>query len=113
MNMRVINVAEKLTISAGAEKTKDLYEVPSAQVFTLKRVIFDFPVGAEFNVGLAIRKGIKNVCPDKGLVYSDGKAIELEDNTKFVSGEPVSLYYINEDTANDYTVVVIIEGELE
>ncbi|RLF79219.1 hypothetical protein DRN44_09250 [Thermococci archaeon] len=111
--MRVINIAEKLKILAGAEKTEDLYKVPSAQVFTLKRVIFDFPVGAEFNVGLAIRKGIKNVCPDKGLVYGDAEVIELEDNTKFVSGEPVSLYYINEDPANDYTVVVIVEGELE
>jgi len=110
--MRVISIAKKLTIPASATGTTDLYEVPPAQVFTLKRVIFHFPVGTEFNVGLAIRKGIKNVCPDEGVVYGDGAVIELTDDTEFVSGEPVSLYYTNSDATNSYDVIVVVEGEL-
>ena len=111
--MRVISIAKKLTVAANATGVTDLYEVPPAQVFTLKRVIFHFPVGAEFNVGLAIRKGIKNVCPDEGLVYGDGGVIELTDDTKFVSGEQVSVHYENSDATNAYNVVVVVEGELE
>ena len=111
--MSVLSVSKKLTFSAGAEGTTTLYSVKSAQVFTLKRVIFVFPSGSNFLVGLAIRRGIYNVCPEEGLVYGDNNTIELSDDSVFESGSNVDLYFKNEDSANDHSAVVVIEGEIK
>jgi len=110
--MAVFSAAKKLSIPAGAEGTETLYSVKSAQKLTLKRVIFHFPTGSNFLVGLAIRRGIYNVCPEEGLVYGDNAVIELTDDSVFDSGSDVDLYYKNEDATNDHQVVVIIEGEM-
>ncbi|MBW2562379.1 MAG: hypothetical protein JRE40_16225 [Deltaproteobacteria bacterium] len=100
--MPVFSIAKKLTVPAGAEGTTTLYTVRSAQKLTLKRVIFHFPTGTSFSVGLAIRRGIYSVCPEKGLVYGDNCVIELCDDSIFDSGSSVDLYYSNSDAANDH-----------
>ena len=110
--MAVFSVAQRVTVPSDAEGAITLYPVRSAQKLTLKRVIFHFPTGTSFSVGLAIRRGIYSVCPEKGLVYGDDAVIELADDSVFDSGSTVGLYYVNEDPANDHQVLVVIEGEL-
>jgi len=110
--MTVINVAKKINVPAGATGTVSLYKVPGARKYKLKRVIFMFPVGTEFNVGLVIKKGPKEVCPDSGMVYGDGTVIELSDDTEFSPSESVDVYYTNSDAVNSYDVIIIVEGEL-
>ncbi|MBW2674935.1 MAG: hypothetical protein JRD89_16230 [Deltaproteobacteria bacterium] len=110
--MPVFSIAKKLTIPAGAEGTTTLYTVRSAQKLTLRRALFHFPTGSSLLTGLAIRRGIYNVCPEEGLIYGDHVVIELADDSTFDSGSSVDLYYRNEDTANDHQILVIVEGEL-
>ena len=110
---RTISIAKKITVSAGDSGTTTLYEVENANKFTLKRVIFHFPPGTNGNVGLAIRKGIKDVCPDQGLVYGEDVKIDLGAEVEFVSGEEVLVYYINADASNSYDIIVAVEGVIE
>ncbi|MBW2674582.1 MAG: hypothetical protein JRD89_14425 [Deltaproteobacteria bacterium] len=110
--MSVITIAKKIDIAAGAEATTPLYGVKSAQTLTLKRVIFHFPAGSAFLVGLSVRRGIYDVCPEHGLVYGDDAVIELTDDSVFSSGETIELYCKNEDTTNAHQVVVVVEGEV-
>ena len=110
--MSVFSLAKKLSVDAGADGSEKLYSVESGQKLTLKRVLFHFPTGSNFLLGLAIRRGFYNVCPEVGLVYGDNAVIELSDDSVFESGSDVNLYYKNEDTANAHEAIVIIEGEL-
>ncbi|MBW2649062.1 MAG: hypothetical protein JRC53_04505 [Deltaproteobacteria bacterium] len=111
--MSVITVAKKITASAGAEGTTTLYSVKSAQKLTVRRVIFHFPAGSAFQLGLAIRRGIYNVCPEEGIVYGDDAVIVLSDDSVFDSGSDVLVYYKNEDSTNAHSAVVVIEGVIE
>ncbi|MBW2674112.1 MAG: hypothetical protein JRD89_11975 [Deltaproteobacteria bacterium] len=82
----------------------------SAQTFRLKRFYVQCSTGSEFRLGLALYSGIRQVCPDEGLVYDDGAGVELTDDTVFPSGDEVSVYYVNEDTAATHSAFVLVEG---
>jgi len=111
--MSVITVAKKIDISAEDEGTTTIYSVKSAQKLTLKRVIFHFPSGSNYELGLAIQRGEYRVCPEQGLVYGDDSVIELTDDSIFDSGSDVLLYYKNESTTTAHEAFIVIEGDIE
>jgi len=111
--MSVITIARRIDVAAGAEGTTTLYTVKSAQKLTLKRVYVQCSTGSELQLGVAVKKGIIQAVPETGLIRDDGAGVEAQDDTVFVSGEDVSLYYKNEDATNAHSVFVLIEGVIE
>ncbi len=111
--MSKISVAKKLNISAGDEDTTVIYSVKSAQKLILRRVIFHFPSGSNYELGLAIQRGEYRVCPESGLVYGDDNVIVLEDDSIFDSGSDVLIYYKNESSTTAHKAFVAIEGDIE
>ena len=110
--MSVYNKVRKITAAANSSGEVDLYTVPPAQKFMLKRVIFIFPAGTGGKLGLAVKDGVKQLCPDEGLAYGDDTKYSLADDTVLGGSEKLKLYYENEDTASDLEAIVAIEGEI-
>ena len=110
--MSVYNKVVKISASAGSTGEIDLFTVPPAQKFMLKRVLFIFPAGTSGKLGLAVKYGINQVCPDEGLAYGDDVKYSLADDTVLGGSEKLILYYKNEDTVNDLEAIVAIEGEI-
>ena len=111
--MTQYTVCQKIDVAPSTEGRVSLLSVKSAQTFRLKRFYVQCSTGSEFRLGLALYSGIRQVCPDEGLVYDDGAGVELTDDTVFPSGDEISLYYKNEDTAAAHSAFVMIEGEIE
>jgi len=111
--MALYTVCQKVDVPPSTEGRISLLSVKSAQTFRLRWVYVQCSVGSEFRLGISLYSGIRQVCPDVGLVYDDGAGVELQDDTVFPSGDEVSLYYVNEDPANPHSAFVMIEGEIE
>lgn len=111
--MQIFSIAKKVTAAAGAENYETIYTVAAARKLTVKKVVFHFPSGSNFYLGVAVTVGTKQICPDQGLVYGDDEVITLSDNTEVPSGSEIKLYYKNEDTSSSHSVVVVVEGEME
>ena len=110
--MTIVNKVVTITASAGAEDTVTAYVVPPAQKFRLSRVMFIFPAGTGGKLGLAVKWGVKQLVPDEGLARGDNVNYSLFDDTELGGSEILEVYYKNDDTTNDLTAFVIIEGEL-
>ena len=111
--MGIYSVAKKVTFTAGSKTAVTVFTVGPARKFRIQRVLLHFPSGSNFNLGVAVRVGINNVCPEQGLVYGDDCVIELHDDTVVDSGSDINLYGENEDTTADHSVLVVIEGVME
>lgn len=106
-------VSKKFVISGGDSGVKEIFTVPDGKTFTLYKVIVHFPVGSLGELGIAIRRGAVNICPDEGLIYGDGVKFDFTEEFQFISGQSVSLYYKNDNATESRTVVIILEGVIE
>lgn len=110
--MAIYNKVVHITAAAGSSGTTVALEVPPAQRFRLKRVLFIFPPGTKNSLELAVLYGIKQMVPNEGMAVGDDVTYWLEDDTELGGSEKLKVYYKNNDTVNDLEAFVVIEGEI-
>jgi len=108
-----ITVTYHLEASPAAEGYETIYTIPKGRIFQLEKSEVDFPSGAAFELLLALNHGIHQVAPVEGKWRGDGFAVTDQTRYKWLSGEPILLYYKNLNTTTARKAQITLTGQLE
>jgi len=73
---------------------------PRGHPLRLKKVKVHFPSGTQGLLKVRFLYGNTAIVPEKGWITGDNSTFEAEEEFTFDAGSPVTIEYINEDTAD-------------
>jgi len=108
-----VSIPYHLTAGPGAEGFETIYTVLGGKRLKVTLVHIAFPIDTTGKLGVALYYGLRKVYPKDGLIRGDNMTWVDEVKLEWGSGDPVKLYYKNDDTATSKEAYVKLEGILE
>jgi len=99
-----------ISASPGEETTINVFTVSPGKRFKLEKVSVFFPTGTNFELEVAIFRGLEQVKPTNGVYKGNGNTITDTTGVWFGTGEDVKLWYKNLNTTTARQGTALLEG---
>ena len=93
-------VAGSISADPGAHDIVTPEYEPQGHPLRLKKVKVHFPTGTQGLLKVRFLYGNTAIVPESGWITGDNYTFETEEEYEFDAGSPVTIEYINEDTAD-------------
>ena len=96
-------------IPAGSSNTVVLWTNTTQSRVKITKIVFQFDYGTSYKVKAAILHGMEQIAPENAMATGDGSKVICDVDVEMDTGDTLYLKYVNDDTANNYKLLITMQ----